>query len=112
MYELGRSLVVVDLQQAGDVAGEVPCILECSRQLPVCLGARRERRDPLDRLAGAVEGVLEHGQHLERVLIQLVGLGCDALQAGERAREVSPQPVQRCGVLLPGGPRVRHRHVG
>ena len=112
MHELDGAFVVVDLQQACDVAGDVPRILERGGQLPMGLGTRRERRDPLDRLTGPVERILEHGQHLERLLVQLVWLGRDAFEAGERAREVAPQPVERCGVLLPGGPRVRHGHLG
>ena len=59
-----------------------------------------------------MEGVLEHGQHLERVVVELVRLGRKAFEAGERAREVAPQPVERCGVLLPGGPCIRHGHLG
>ena len=58
----------------------------------------------LDRLAGPVEGVLEHGQHLERVLVQLVGLGRDTLEARERASRGHSTARRALSRIAPGWP--------
>ena len=49
----------------------------------------------MDRLAGPVQPVLEDGQNVERVLVQLVRLGRDPLETRERAGQVAPQSVER-----------------
>ena len=108
--ELGGGLRIVELEQRGDVAGDVPGILERRGELAVSLGGRRERRQAVDRLAGPVQRVLEDGQDVERVLVQLVRLGSDPLEARERAGQVAPQSVERGRVLLAGDPGVRHGH--
>ena len=95
MDELGRGLRVVQLEQRRHVARDVTSILERRGELAVGLGRRRQRRQAVDRLAGPVERVLEDGQDVQRVLVQLVRLGRDALEARERAGQIAPQSVER-----------------
>ena len=48
------------------------------------------------------------GRTSSSVLVQLVRLGRDALEARERAGQIAPKSVERVRVLLAGDPGVRH----
>ena len=62
----------------------------------------------MNRLAGAVERVLEDRQDFERLLVELVRLGRDSLEESERTVQIAPQSIERGCVLLAGDPGVRH----